>query len=176
MEKAYNRNEHVREIAESLSKVLDLKAKNIGDIFKHWARKSPPDYTMDAMQDCAVAVLDASPNSYGLIHAICRARVRGIWEAWHKRQHYSLDAPINLDDATDSPDAQKTLGDMVLGVVEFEHHVIGEISEKALWLRIPPLFHPWIRDILMGQYVNPTKHKQIREWASQNRHVLTTVA
>lgn len=127
-------------------KAMPIEAKNALKVAYVFSRKVPRLEREDLFQDIALAVLRAQAKDEKLAYAIARMDWIDWWRKYSIRQHTSLDSVIE-----DTEGNSTTLGELIVGAVQFEHLVDGKIEAERLWSKIPEDIKPLVLKRLEGK-------------------------
>jgi DNA-directed RNA polymerase specialized sigma24 family protein len=128
-----------------------------------FSRKVPRQEREDLFQDLALAVLKAHTKDEKLAYAIARCDWRDWWKKYKIRQHYSLDTVIEDEDGNPS-----ILAELVIGEVDFEKRIDGEVDAERIWNMLPPNLKITVRKRLLGQMISPFEAEELRQWAGKH--------
>lgn len=127
-----------------------------------FSRKVPKEEREDLFQDIALAVLKARTKDERLAYAIARCDWRDWWAKYSIRQHYSLDSIIADEDGN-----QTTYGELLVGEVDFEARINGDLDGQALYEQLPL----WIRNLvdkrLQGKPLRGWDRVALNNWAAK---------
>lgn len=127
-------------------KAMPIEAKNALKVAYVFSRKVPREEREDLFQDIALAVFKAKAKDEKLAYAIARMDWLDFWRRYKIRQHASLDSVIS-----DTEGNSTTLGELIVGAVQFEHMVDGKIESERLWTQIPEDIKPLVLKRLEGK-------------------------
>jgi len=163
-------------------KAMPIEAKNALKVAYVFSRKVPREEREDLFQDIALAVLKAKAKDEKLAYAIARMDWLDWWRRYSIRQHTSLDSVIN-----DTEGNSTTLGELIVGAVQFEHMVDGKIEAERLWSKIPDNIKPLVLKRLEGKpliserrrgrpatgvILNDTERKRFSRWLKSDGYKL----
>ncbi len=143
----------VEEHIETIRK-MPIESKNALKVAFIFSRKVPREEREDLFQDIALAVFTAKAKDEKLAYTIARFDWLNWWKKYTIRQHTSLDSVMQSDNG----DGQ-TLGELLVGEVEFENKLNGEMDGARLWDKIPEHIKPIIETRLMGKAITAPKRK-----------------
>ena len=154
---AYQVNQNLEVI-----KALPVEAKHALKVAYVFSRKVPRHEREDLFQDIALAVLKVKTRDERLAYSIARCDWRDWWRKYSIRQHYSLDSVTEDEDGN-----PVTLGEMVVGEVEFENKINGKLDAERIWSKLPDLIKPLVFKRLIGQALNQTERKQMSRYVQK---------
>jgi hypothetical protein len=140
------------DIERTLAEVKRLPAQTrlsmrIAEFFSH---RVPFDEREDCFQTWTATLLDSKVTEERLAYTIIRHDWLNWWRAFKTKQHLDLDSSIE-----DSEGNATTLGDLLVGEVEYEHRVGVAIEDndaaRYLWNQIPSHIRPLVVKRLAGQ-------------------------
>ena len=111
-----------------------------------FSRKVPREEQEDLFQDIALAVLKTDTRDAKLAYAVARCDWQDWWRQYKVRQHYSLDTVIDDDEGN-----PVTMAELLVGEVEFEFKIDGELDAERIWNQLPPDIKPLIQKRLLGK-------------------------
>ena len=119
-------------------------------IAEFFAHRVPFEEREDCFQTFTATLLDSKVTEEKLAYTIIRHDWLNWWKAYKTKQHLDLDSSIEDDDGNAT-----TLGDLLVGEVEYEHRVGVAIEDndaaRYLWNQIPTNIKPLIAKRLAGQ-------------------------
>ncbi len=121
-----------------------------------FSRKVPRQEREDLFQDLALTLLKANTSEERLSYAIARCDWKDWWKKYKIRQHYSLDSVIE-----DSEGNGTTLGEMIIGVSDFELQMDGKLDAYRLWNKLPPEIKTIVTKRLMSQPLLNTERARL---------------
>ncbi|MDD5510670.1 MAG: hypothetical protein PHI12_07670 [Dehalococcoidales bacterium] len=121
-----------------------------------FASKVPYDDRLDCFQDFTATLLKSGIDEPKLAYSV----IRGDWLDWWKAS--KIHAHIDLDSKIESDDGDVTsLGDLIVGEIEFVNKYESDDTAVRLWSRIPDDIKPLIIKRMRGQSL--THDRAIRE-------------
>lgn len=111
-----------------------------------FSRKVPRQEREDLFQELALAVFTARTKDEKLAYSIARCDWKNWWSKYSIRQHTSLDSIVNDNDGN-----PVTLGELIVGEVEFENKVCADIECKRIWNKLPDNIRPLVFKRLVGK-------------------------
>jgi hypothetical protein len=163
-----------RDIAKMFVKALPVEGREFGDKVEQYldvikgmpavskvalksayifSRKVPREEREDLFQDIALAILEAKTKDERLAYAIARCDWQNWWGKYKIRQHQSLDSIIEDDEGN-----PVTLGELIVGEVEFERKVDGELDAQRIWDKLPEDIKPIVEKRLMGKPLSTVRN------------------
>ncbi len=124
-----------------------------------FSQKVPKQEREDLFQELALTLLKHKTKDERLAYAIARCDWRNWWQKYKVRQHYSLDLVIDTDNGD-----PVTLGERLVGEVEFEHKMDGKIDGDRLWQKLPDTIKAIVQKRLLGKALNNTERSQLNRW------------
>jgi hypothetical protein len=124
------------ETVKSLPEQTKL-AMRIAYIF---AAKVPHDERLDCFQSFTATLIEHGTNEPKLAYSITMNNWRNWWRAYKIHAYTDLDATIENDDSDDAT----TLGDLLIGEIEFSNRIESDDSADRLWLKVPADIKPLI--------------------------------
>jgi len=132
-----------------------------------FSRKVPREEKEDLFDELALTLLKAKTKDERLAYAIARCDWRNWWSKYKIRQHYSLDMVIEGDNGD-----PVTLGETLVGEVEFEHKMNGKIDGERLYQRLPDTIKAIVNKRLIGKALNNTERSQLNRWIKKEGYQL----
>jgi len=132
-----------------------------------FSRKVPREEREDLFQELALTLLKAKTKEDRLAYAIARCDWRNWWQKYKIRQHYSLDTVIDQGDGDPI-----TLGETLIGEIEFEHKMDGKIDGDRLWQKLPGNIKAIVSKRLIGKALNNTERSQLNRWIKSKGYQL----
>ncbi|HUV51897.1 MAG TPA: hypothetical protein VMW64_02330 [Dehalococcoidia bacterium] len=125
-----------------------------------FSRKVPREEREDLFQDLALAVLKAKTEDERLAYTI----VRCDWLNWWKR--YKIRSHFSLDTVTEDEDGEpRTIGELLVGEVEFERKINGKLDAERIWDKLPASIKPIISSRLLGQPITKSADRmRLNRW------------
>jgi len=134
-----------------------------------FSRKVPKPEREDLFQELALAVLKTKATDERLAYAVARCDWQNWWSKYKIRQHYSLDSVVE-----DGEGNQVPYGELIVGEVEFERKLNGELDGKALYDQLPY----WIKSIvdkrLIGKSITGGERIMLNKWVGSRPTVLAS--
>ena len=134
-----------------------------------FSQKVPREEREDLFQDIALAVLQAKATDERLAYAIARCDWQNWWPKYKIRQHYSLDSVVE-----DSEGGRVSFGELLVGEVEFERKLNGDLDGKALYEALPS----WVKTIvdkrLMGKSITGGERIMLDKWVMTRPTILAS--
>jgi len=140
-------------------KALSVEAKNALKVAYVFSRKVPRHEREDLFQDIALAVLKLKTRDERLSYAVARCDWRDWWRKYSIRQHYSLDSVTEDDEGN-----PVTLGELVVGEVEFENKINGKLDAERIWNKLPKGIRPIVFKRLIGKALNSSERNYLNRW------------
>jgi len=132
-----------------------------------FSRKVPCEEREDLFQELALTLLKAKTKDEKLAYAIARCDWRNWWSKYRIRQHYSLDMVIENNNGD-----PVTLGETLVGEVEFEHKMNGKIDGERLYQKLPHNINAIVNKRLIGKALNNTERSQLNRWIHKEGYQL----
>ena len=117
-----------------------------------FASKVPYEERGDCFQTFTATLIGRGVSDERLAYAICRCDWLDWWRAYKIRQHVDLDTTI-----TDEDGNATTLGNLIVGMVDFEQRIGSELDAASLWERIPADIRPLIIKRMTGRALITTR-------------------
>jgi hypothetical protein len=154
--------EHVNTTLEAI-KALGSESKIALKSAYIFSRKVPREEREDLFQELALALLKAHTKDEKLAYAIARCDWLNWWKKFKIRQHYSLDTITEDEDGN-----PKQLSELLIGEVDFERKIDGEIDAERIWKMLPPKLQNVVLQRLLGQMVSPFDAEELQRWAGDH--------
>jgi hypothetical protein len=135
--------------AASLSPILGVDSEEFTKVLVSIAGKVPHQERCDVVQSLTTQLLTTRPTSCKLAYSIARNYVIDYWRARAYRQHYSLDASV--DNITGSETDTETLGDVLVGEVDFERRMVDQLDAQILYGSLPGCIKGIVNRRLLGK-------------------------
>jgi len=132
-----------------------------------FSRKVPREEREDLFQELALTLLKHKTKDDKLAYAIARCDWQNWWSKYKIRQHYSLDMVIDTDDGN-----PVTLGETLVGEVEFERKMDGKLDAQAIWQKLPGNIKAIVNKRLIGKALNNTERSQLSRWVKSQGYQL----
>jgi len=124
-----------------------------------FSRKVPREEREDLFQELALALLKHKTKDDKLAYAIARCDWKNWWQKYKIRQHYSLDMVTDSDNGD-----PVTLGETLVGEVEFERKMDGKLDGQRIWQKLPGNIKAIVNKRLIGKALNNTERSQLNRW------------
>ena len=119
-------------------------------IAEFFAHRVPFEEREDCFQTFTATLIDSKVTEEKLAYTIIRHDWLNWWRAYKTKQHLDLDSSIE-----DSEGNATTLGDLLVGEVEYEHRVGVAIEDndaaRYLWNQLPANIKPLVAKRLAGK-------------------------
>jgi len=148
-------------------KGMNIETKNALKSAYIFSRKAPREEREDLFQDIALAVYKAKTKDAKLAYAIARCDWKDFWKKYKIRQHLSLDS-VTSDD-TGNP---ITLGEMLVGEVEFERKQCDKLDAEAMYNSLPVAIKPIIDKRLIGKALNNSERNKLNRYVKKDGYKL----
>jgi len=140
-------------------KAMSTEAKTALKVAYVFSRKVPRHEREDMFQDIALAVFKAKTRDERLAYSIARCDWRDWWRKYSIRQHYSLDTVVEDEDGN-----PVTMGELVVGEVEFENKMDGKLDAERIWNKLPSDIKPIVFNRLIGKALNSSERNLLNRW------------
>ena len=134
-----------------------------------FSRKVPREEREDLFQELALAVLKAKATDERLAYTIARCDWQNWWSKYRIRQHYSLDSVID-----DGEGNHVSFGELLVGEVEWERKVDGDIDGKALYEQLPDWVKRLVDKRLTGLPLRGGDRQLLNKWVLSRPLVLAS--
>lgn len=134
-----------------------------------FSRKVPREEREDLFQDLALAILKARCNDERLAYSIARCDWKNWWAKYKIRQHYSLDSVVD-----DGDGGQTTFGELLVGEVDFETRINGDLDGQALYERLPEWIKKLVDKGLSGQGIRGGDRQLLNKWVASKPMMLAS--
>jgi len=164
-----------RDIAESVEnslkaiKALPGPQKQALKLAYIFSRKVPREAREDLFQDITLALLKANTTEEKLAYAIARFDWIDFWKHYKRREHYSLDSVITSADGNAS-----TLGELLVGEVEFERKQCSEINAKSVYNSLPEFMQLIVTKRLYGKALSSSERNKLSRFIAKEGYKLLT--
>lgn len=143
-------------------KAMTSEQKNALKIAYVFSRKVPRQEREDFFQDLALTLFKANTNQERLAYTIARFDWLNWWKKYRIRQHTSLDSIIESDTGDGI-----TLGELLIGSVEFETKLNGDMDGERLWNKLPDTIKPIIANRLSGKALTSSERNKLNRYVKQ---------
>lgn len=152
----------------SVIKAMPRAQKVALKIAYQFGRKVPREEREDLFQDIALTLLKANTGEEKLAYAIARCDWQDWWRKYKIRQHTSLESVTE-----DNEGNPVTLGELLVGEVEFENKMNGKLDAKHIWGLLPVDIKPLVNKRLIGKALTATERKRMNRFVhSQGAQLL----
>ena len=134
-----------------------------------FSRKVPREEREDMFQELALAVLKAKATDERLAYAVARCDWRNWWAKYSIRQHYSLDSVVDDGEGNQVPYAE-----LLVGEVEFEVKLTGDLDGQALLEQLPEWVQGIVEKRLIGKPIRGGERQLLNKWVAQRPTVLAS--
>lgn len=155
-------NEYLAAIKE-----IPIEAKLALKVAYIFSRKVPREEREDLFQDLTLAVLRANTKEEKLAYTIARLDWLNWWKRYKIRQHTSLDSVVEDDSGNPT-----TLGEMLVGEVEFENKVNGKMDADRLWDKLPDSIKPIVTNRLLGKALTSSQRVALHRYIKADGYKL----
>jgi len=135
-----------------------------------FSRKVPSQEREDLFQELTLTLLEKKTKDERLAYAIARCD----WKDWWKR--YKLHSQFysgSLNDIVEGEDGSKVeLGELLVGEVDFERRIIGDLDGKALFDRLPEAIKPIVTKRLIGRALTDSERQRLSRWVRSRPTIL----
>lgn len=145
----------VEEYLEAI-KAMPVEAKTALKVAYIFSHKVPREEREDMFQDLALACFKAKVKDEKLAYAIARCDWLDWWSKYKIRQHTSLDSVVE-----DSEGNATTLAELLVGEMEFETKMDGQLDGERIWDKLPADIKPLVAKRLMGKALTVTERKRM---------------
>ena len=122
----------------------------------YWfSRRVPRSEREDFFQDMSLQLLRLKTTDAPLAYSIARCDWVDWWKAYQHREHISLDALAERD----GPDGESTLAEHMVGVVEYQTRIDGDLDGQALWAQLPEEVKELVLKRLQGKPLVSTRKR-----------------
>jgi len=149
--------------AMSQSSKLALKSAYI------FSRKVPREEREDLFQELALAVLKTQATDERLAYTVARCDWLNWWKAYKIRSHYSLDSVVE-----DHEGHQVPFGELLVGEVEFERKLNGDMDGAKLYERLPDWVKRLVDKRLLGGTIRGGDRQLLNKWVKSRPLVLAS--
>ncbi len=143
-------------------KALSSECKTSLKVAYIFSRKVPREEREDLFQDIALAVFKAKTSEEKLAYTIARFDWLDWWRKYTIRQHTSLDSIVESDEGN-----PVTLGELLVGEVEFEFKMDGKLDAERLWDKLPDTIKPIITQRLIGKALTSSERNKLNRFVKQ---------
>jgi len=146
-------------------KAMTSEAKTALKTAYVFSSKAPREEREDLFQELTLALLKARTKDSKLAYAMARCDWQNWWSKYKIRQHYSLD--LVLDEHNDQSTEEgrnriaKRLSEMVIGKVEIENRLDGDMDGERLFNKLPAHIKPLVNKRLIGKTLNKAERNQL---------------
>jgi len=151
----------VNEYVETI-KAMTPENKTALKVAYIFSRKVPREERQDLFQDIAVTLLEAKNKDEKLSYAIARCDWKNWWSKYTIRQHYSLDSEGN----------SVTLAELLVGEVECENRLNGELEAQRMFDKLPDKIKPLIDKRLIGYALNNSERNILNRYVKAEGYKL----
>jgi len=137
-----------------------------------FSRKVPREEREDLYQELVLAVLKAQVDDERLAYTICRCDWQNWWQKFKTRQHFqagSLNRAIE-----DAEGGIVEFGELLVGEVDFDRRMDGELDSKALYEQLPG----WVKSIvdkrLIGKSITGGERHLLNKWVNTRPTILAS--
>ena len=131
-------------------------------IFSH---KVPFQEREDLFQELYLTILEHDTKDERLAYAIARCDWKDWWEKYKTRQHYSLDMVIDED-------SRESFGDLLVGEIEFENRLNGDLEGKRIFDLLPVWVQKLVTKYQNGDQIRCGERKQLSNWVATKPMIL----
>lgn len=140
-------------------KVLSAECKTALKVAYIFSRKVPREEREDLFQDIALAVFKAKTSDEKLAYTIARFDWLNWWKRYKIRQHTNLDSVVE-----DSEGNPVTLGELLVGEVEFENKMCGKLEAERIWNKLPEHIKPIVNNRLIGKALTSSERNKLNRY------------
>lgn len=134
-----------------------------------FSRKVPKQEREDIFQDLALAILKTKTGDERLAYSIARCDWQNWWAKYRIRQHYSLDSVVEDGDGNET-----TFGELLVGEVEFERRINGDLDGRALYEQLPGWVQKLMDKSLSGQGIRGGDRQLLNKWVASKPMMLAS--
>ncbi len=177
-----------RDIAKMLVKAMPIEGQDFGDKVNEYigiikampneakvslksayifSSKVPRAEREDMFQELALAILKAKTGDERLSYAIARCDWLNWWTKYRIRQHYSLDSVIE-----DSEGQETTFGELLVGEVDFETRMNGDIDGQKLYEQLPSWVQNLVSKRMLGYPIRGGDRLILNKWVNSRPTIL----
>ncbi len=135
-----------------------------------FSRKVPREEREDMFQELALALLEARTKDERLAYTIARCDWRNWWEKYQIRAQY-LGGSLN-ETVTDGEGGTVEYGELLVGEVEFERKMNGDLDGEALYNKLPSWVQKLVTKRLTGQGIRGGDRIMLDKWIKQRPLIL----
>lgn len=135
-----------------------------------FSRKVPRHEREDMYQDLVLAILQSQTTEPKLAYAIAKCDWVDWWRAYKIRNHFSLDTVVTGND-----ESTATLGELLVGEVEFERKVCGRLNAQEIYQQLPMVIRDVVTKRLIGDRLAKGERQMLERWANRNLHLMTSL-
>jgi len=135
-----------------------------------FSSKVPREEREDMFQELALALLRKDTNEEKLAYSIARMDWVDWWRKYKVRSQYnggSLNAEVKDNDGN-----AVELGELLVGEVEFEAKIVGELDGQKLWQSLPAKIKPIIQRRLIGKGLCDRDRQVLSRWIRKEGYQL----
>ncbi len=125
---------------------LPTNTRNYLKLAYIFSRKAPREEREDLFQEITLALLQSGVKDVKLAYSVARCDWKNFWARYKTRQHFSLDSVISDEDGNEC-----TIGDLLVGEIEYEHKLDSLLDAELLWNKIPADIKPLVTKKLIGK-------------------------
>lgn len=135
-----------------------------------FSRKVPYEERGDFFQELALALLEAKADDERLAYAIARCDWRDWWQKYMTRQHY-LGGSLNRT-VGDGEGAEVEFGELLVGEVDFERRIIGDLDGQALFEKLPDTIKRIVNKRIIGYALTANERQQLSRFVRSRPLIL----
>ena len=132
-----------------------------------FSARVPREEREDMFQELALAVLKSQATDERLAYTVARCDWLNWWKAYKIRSHYSLDSVVD-----DGEGNQVSFGELLVGEVEFERKLNGDMDGERLFDSLPYWVKAIVQKRLMGIPIKGGDRQNIDKWVKSRPLVL----
>ena len=146
----------LRDIAKMFAKSLPVQGQEFGLKVEEYLKVIK---SMPRAQKIALTLLKADTGEEKLAYAIARCDWIDWWKKYKIRQHTSLESV-----SEDSEGNPVTLGELLVGEVEFENKINGKLDAERMFDKLPAHIKPIVTNRLIGKALISSERNKLNRF------------
>lgn len=123
-------------------------ASRLALVNAYWfSRRVPREEREDFFQDLALTLLKLQTKDAPLTYTIARCDWQNWWRTYRQQAHVSLDSLAERD----GPDGESTLAEHLVGAIEYQTRIDGDLDGATLWHQLPADIKALVTKRLQGK-------------------------